>query len=228
MDDFVNFGAFSYSKKLWHPLNAVLNEFDAGTGFDHRTSILSKFYATYNLNGNKGFLPVHSGHWNSVIITYIPPWGGGKETNHSNDFEHWIGPKTPEQIDNFLKNFHELYLKIKKEGYKPLKYKDGFLRVIILRNVRKTKFLVVGGLKRSSILSHCGYKKVWVRLQYPSKNFPGNMPSVVDVKDLDNWPHVINGLYTKKDAMAFFCEYFKEDNRNTFIIENLQDDSRKN
>lgn len=212
VDDLVNIGGFSYSRKQWHPFNAVLNEFDNGKGLDHKTSILSKFYANYNLIENKGFLSVHENNWDSIKIAYIPPWGGGKRVNANNEFEHWIGPKSPEQIDTFLKYFEKLYHKIKKERYRPIKNADGFVRVLVLKKESKVKYLVVGGQKRSSILSHCGYKKIWVRLQYAHRDYPGNMPTVVNIKDLNYWPNVSNGLYTKENAMAFFNEYFEGNN----------------
>lgn len=213
VDDLVNIGAFSYSKKYWHPFNAVLNEFDIEKGLDHQTSVLSEFYAKYDLNEKQGFLMAHNkGSWDSIKTAYVPPWGGGKKVNPNNDFEHWIGPKSPKQIDKFLKYFKDLYYKIKREGYRPLKNGDGFVRVIVLRKNSKVKYLVVGGQKRSSILSHCRYKRIWARLQYQHRDYPGNMPAVVDIRDVDYWPNVSNGLYTKENAMAFFNEYFEGNN----------------
>ncbi len=41
------------------------------------------------------------------------------------------------------------------------------------------------------------------------RDYPGNRPAVVDIKDVDYWPNVSNGLYTKENAMAFFNEYFE-------------------
>lgn len=210
-DDLVNIGAFSYSQKRFHPFNAVLDEFDLGKGDDHITSVLSRFYERYYLAEERGFLPVHKGVWHSTRTVFIPPWGGGKTVDPGNDFEHWIGPKSPDQINRFLRYFKGLYMKIRKEGYRPFINRDGLVRVIKLKKGDKVRLLVVGGQKRSSIISHCGYSKVWVRLQYKFKDYPGNMPPVVDLVEVDSWPNVVNGLYTRDDAIAFFNEYFRDD-----------------
>jgi hypothetical protein len=209
LDDCVNIGGFDYSNKDEHPLLAVLQEFDQGKSNSHKDSILTRFYNEYTCN--KHNWPLSVGQKVGLKeIEYIPPWGGGKKVDPRNDFEHWIGPKTNDQIDAFLKYFKKLYDYIKVYKYRPMRNIRDLIWVHKLVGYEKTKFLVVGGQKRSSILKHCGFKKATVLLQSGGDVYPLNMPSVINVREVAQWRNVKNNKFTNKEATDFFEQYFKE------------------
>ena len=208
LSDCVNIGGFSYGQQGNHPLIRVFSEFDQNTGFDYTTSSLVDFYAK-NQFQNFPVLFCKSNSQNENERSFIPPWGGGKVVNVHNEFEHWIGPKTNEEIDCLLTHLHTIYQVVKEGRFHPLLTVDGFIRVHKLAGETKNKYLVVGGQKRSAILSHCGRKKVFALLQPKDDNYPGNMPAVINVKNVDRWANVVNHMYTREEAVEFFNFYMQ-------------------
>jgi len=211
VDALTNLAAFSFSQDGWHPFTAVLSQLSQDPNGTTASSTLKKFYGRFAPQPSEGFLPVHRDKsWKSPRECYIPPWGGGKVVTCSETFEHWTGPKSNESIVLLLERLKLTYSKLKSEGYRPWAYPDGFIRVCILENSRiDYRCLVVGGQNRAASISHMGYKHVWVRLQPKGKNYPGNMPSRIKIRELDQWRPVSHGKFSRQDASCFFEAYFE-------------------
>jgi len=156
---------------------------------------------------------VHSEcEWESNKACYRPPWGGGKDVDFGEEFEHWTGPKSAESVNSLFHRLIDLYYKIKSEGYKPWSTPDGFIRVCLLEKPNgERRCLVVSGQHRAAIISHLGYKSAWVRLQHPGELYPNNMPNQIKMSQIDTWEKVVSQDYTRRDAQRIFECYFEHD-----------------
>ena len=215
VNSLTNLGAFSYSQTGWHPFNAALKQLDRDPDICPRDSILTQFYDRSNRNTQDGYLPVHSEDgWQSTKTCYLPPWRGGKNVNFDDTFEHWTGPKSEEAVAFLFNRLKSMYHRLRSEGYRPLSYPDGFIRVCVLeRSKGNRRCLVVGGQNRAAIISHLRHDETWVRIQQPSAVYPGNMPSVIKLSETDRWERVVQGEFTNENASRFFDAYFKYDGK---------------
>ena len=210
-----NLGAFSYSQSGWHPFTAALKQLDRDPGICSRNSILTQFYDRFTGDARNGYLPVHSEDgWQSIQTCYLPPWRGGKKVIFDDTFEHWTGPKSDEAVAFLFNRLKAMYSKLKSEGYRPLSYPDGFIRVCVLeRSKGDRRCLVVGGQNRAAIISHLRHAETWVQLQQPSAVYPGNMPNVIKLSEHQRWERVVQGEFTAENASRFFGAYFKYDGK---------------
>jgi hypothetical protein len=209
IDKCVNIGRCSFGSEYSNYLLAVLRQFDQGIGFDHRTSILNVYYKNCSIYNQPGIFLTLQGQekHKSLVRKYIPPWGGGKTVDPRNSFEHWIGPKTLQQIDYFLLDYKKLYERIKKDGYKILQQRFDMIKVHKLVSKNTSKYLVTAGQKRCAILKHCGHKWILVMLSPPGDIYPDNMPPTIDVCNVEKWSNVKSGLFTKRQAINFLSQY---------------------
>lgn len=95
-----------------------------------------------------------------------------------------------------------LYRKIKKQGYQPQRYKDGYIRGYFLKYGNKYRFVVTGGQHRVAALAVLGQTTFKARIQ------PG-YPRVVDVNQVNSWPQVTAGVYSPSQARRVCRLYFQ-------------------
>jgi hypothetical protein len=117
---------------------------------------------------------------------------------------HAFGPMTKEAGLREVNRLYQLLVKIYNEGYCPEVNLDGFIRGYILRRGEDSKFAVTAGQHRLAVLAALDYVTCVVKFQ------PG-IDRVVDVLDVDNWPLVRNGLYSKQQALNIFNGIFEID-----------------
>jgi len=213
VDTLTNLGAFSYGSNGWNPLTMALKEIDEHHDGFSAIDILSSFYQTYDATDSIGYLPVHHHtYWSSIKTCYQPPWSGGKIVRSSDDFEHWTGPKSKNDCRMIYDNLKRVYFMLKSKGYRPSRYPDGWIRVMVLEKSQGDyRCLVVGGQNRAAVVSRLGYKFVWVRKQSKRAPFPDNMGPKIKLKESPFWEKVRSGEYTHEDAHKFFSCYFEFD-----------------
>lgn len=209
----VNMAAFSFSQDGWHPYTELLKQIDNNPDLKPETSVLREFYDRFTPETRDGFLPVHAdGQWESDMTCYRPPWGGGKDVDCGDEFEHWTGPKSAEAVESLFRRINGIYQTLKAEGYHPWTHNDGLIRVIMLEKPNSDfRCLVVGGQHRAAIVSHLGLKTAWVQIQAPGKLYPDNMPNRIKLSQIDTWPGVVSKEYSRRDARRFFESYFEYD-----------------
>jgi hypothetical protein len=115
---------------------------------------------------------------------------------------HAFGPLARETGLEEIKRISKLLVKISNDGYSPEVNLDGFIRGYVLRKGAESRFAVTAGQHRLAILSVLEYENFTVKFQ------PG-FERVVDVGEVELWPLVKNGVYTKQQAINIFNGVFE-------------------
>ncbi|PKM17370.1 MAG: hypothetical protein CVV11_19605 [Gammaproteobacteria bacterium HGW-Gammaproteobacteria-15] len=114
---------------------------------------------------------------------------------------HAFGPVPKEAGLQEVERLYKLLIKISNEGYNPEVNYDGFIRGYIMRRGSESRFSVTAGQHRLAILAALNYKTCLVKFQ------PG-MERVIDVEEVETWPMVENGIYSKQQALNIFNGIF--------------------
>lgn len=130
------------------------------------------------------------------------PWTAHRLTP-ANDRQHF-GPLSRREIKHHALRCRVLYEKIRKEGYLPDRYPDGYIKGYFLRDGKRYRFIVTAGQHRMAVLAALGYKTFNARIQ-------PKFPRVVDVAQAGGWMQVTNGTYTRRQAELVFRLYFQLD-----------------
>jgi len=110
----------------------------------------------------------------------------------------WTGPVSDVKLNIEAKRLHKLLNSINKNGYKRNNNPDGDIKSIVLIDENDNwAWMATTGQHRLSVLSALGYKKIPLRVH-----------KIIDIKDVEIWPNVISGLYTKKEAKQLFNNIF--------------------
>jgi len=207
---------FGYGSGGWNHFTAVLEEMLNSPGFRYSGSVLERFYEYYQpanrkeqLFGaeNASLAPLNRG-WT------ILPWVKTKN-RLVNPAESPVlrlggnphyGPNSKQFGEQECKKLMTSYTLIKKFGYLPEIYPDGYIQGYFLKDGPDYRFQVNEGQHRMAVLGLLGYKTVKAKFN------PEFMP-VVDLKNIAQWPQVKSGLYTKELAEKVFRYYFEEDGR---------------
>ena len=116
--------------------------------------------------------------------------------NHSRH----CGPSTDNLIREQFSNLIILKNIIEEKGYLPHRY--GFIEGLFLEKLNgQTKFVVVQGTHRLSVLIYLKYSDVLVR-QHP------RMLRTIRESESKDWRLVKSGVFTEEDALAYFNAYF--------------------
>ena len=139
---------------------------------------------------------------------FIYPWGtfgdGSLQSKKVVENSRFCGPSSDKFISEEFDRIILLYKKLKKEGYKPMKFPNSFIGGTFLRNENGDyRFIVMQGNHRLSILAHLKYSQVSVRMISQAQK------SVKEI-DINNWIAVKLGYCSSEDAKKFFNFFFKE------------------
>ncbi|UMZ74976.1 hypothetical protein [Natranaerofaba carboxydovora] len=208
--------AFSYSPKGWHYLSALLwqytkeREKDQEQQLEYKNSMLKKYYDTFHPSClqevyfpdmNEKMPPLDKG-WPEL------PWEGPgyryrKLEIFNPDLNVWqhFGPVTEaygrKEFDRTIKAFHS----IEREGYQPEIHPDGYILGFFLKKGDEYTFMVTGGQHRAGSIAVLNYET------FRAKFAPGRKP-VIDIDEIEEWPNVKNGLYSREVATKVFEHYF--------------------
>jgi len=113
----------------------------------------------------------------------------------------FFGPVSDVKIEIESKRYAKLLESIEKKGYNRSNESDGDIEGGILINSNNDwRIIVNGGQHRAIVLAALGYETIPVRV---SRN--------VYEAEVNYWPNVISGLYTKKGALKLFRTIFDGD-----------------
>ncbi len=207
---------FGFNERAWNHFCAVLKEMQACPGLQYEDSILKRFYERFQPQSRQEQLfgalnaplpPLERG-WT------ILPWVETKnrhlspvESPHSRPGgNHQYGPNSEsfgrEQCRRLLDN----YTLIKRHGYIPEVFPDGYIQGYFLKDGADYRFYVNEGQHRMAAVGLLGFEQIRVKFN------PDFLP-VVDIKNIKKWPQVKSGLYSKAVAEKVFYYYFIEDGR---------------
>lgn len=194
----VNPLAFSYANAGWHYYSAFLREMDSSQGDHQSEMLLHRFYELYQPGAFPSFMFANDYPRSNGRSELEQPWLECQSIDHTSDDVHQCGPRSAEAIRADIEQVRFLYEKIKVEGYKPLRYPDGFIRgIFLVRQSGDWRFLVTAGQHRCAVLSHLGVESAWAWLQ------PGYPPYVREI-EAEQWPQVRSGRWSEADALKRF------------------------
>jgi len=120
----------------------------------------------------------------------------------------WLGPTGIKKTKIEANRLLALLKSIKLKGYKRSNEIDGdIIANILIGEKDNWVWQSISGQHRASILSALGYETVYVRIN-----------KFIRREDVEHWPNVVNGFYTKQEALKIFDMIFDSD-FNHLIVE---------
>lgn len=226
LNQIVDLKGFGFGPKKWHPFVKAIEDYQSN-GATKSLSSLKEYYISHcpknAAEAIPGFnktpdifysLPPH--------LYYLTPWTAKntlqvdatiKKWTKKDNLEHGSGQLDLENHGFMLHGpVHEkkLYIEhnrlihltdsIKNFGYDRECGDAGFR---VLKRGDDYLFILSGGVHRAVVMAALGYSHV------PGRFHQG--PVIIDVKDVDYWPQVRNGVWSKKDATNYFNHLFDFD-----------------
>jgi len=113
----------------------------------------------------------------------------------------WLGPVSIKKLHIETSRTVQILQSIQARGYQRLDSLDGDIVVNILVNDDNDwVWQSIGAQHRVSVLSGLGREKVQVRVK-----------KIIRRQDIEYWPNVVNGTYTKEEARKLFDVVFEGD-----------------
>ena len=154
-----------------------------------------------------------------TTTTYLPPIGflpwilseqkflGEKSLTESHGHQAY-GPVSRKKVLLEAKRLRTILESINKHGYVPELfggYPVGTLLVNDIKTPATQRFLLAGGQHRVAALSYLGYTELLV-------TFEAQSPRVIRISEIEIWPGVTSGIFSKELAVTIFNSYFRDDN----------------
>ena len=118
--------------------------------------------------------------------------------NYKEGHQAW-GPVTSKKLNLEVRRLNKCLNSIKKQGYL---IQEGFPRgYFLVKSNEDWVFHIVGGKHRVATLIHLGWNIIPVSIEI-------NWPLLIHQNNLDEWPGVVNGTYSKSEALEIFNAYF--------------------
>jgi len=113
--------------------------------------------------------------------------------------EGWLfcGPVSKQKCRIEAKRIGYVLTQISKQGYVRSDEPDGDVKATALVNNGEWRWLITAGNHRAVAAAALGYKSIPIRVNL-----------VINRDDVDVWPRVIDGLYSKKQALNIFDNIF--------------------
>jgi len=119
-------------------------------------------------------------------------------------FKFW-GPLTTLKGQVEFERLVSVYESIQKHGYTPKDNYNGHIAGSLLTNEKGEYAIIIRtGQHRIAALSALGYRAVPAIIKSDSKR-----PIVINRKDVNNWPYVVNGYFSKNQALEIFDRIMK-------------------
>lgn len=219
---------FSFAPAGWHPLVETIHERDFSAVARYEGSVLQRYYAAFRprtaLEAIPGFeargpcglddLPPHLfwlTPWLGVSVEeldlHIRAWVSGDVREHGlADFDldrHGVpyhGPASAALGHIETRRLASLHRSIGDQGYDRRQGDSRFY--LVCRDGGYRAVLLGGGLHRTAAAASLGYESVPAQFQ---------RPIAVDVRDVDHWPQVRSGVWSRTDALGYVDHLFDFD-----------------
>lgn len=213
----------------WHPFVETLKEYRDGVATRYEDSILKRYYETWRPGSAAEALigfsraPANFHHLPPQCL-FLSPWvahssdeierdvrrwtradlreHGGPKAMHLEHELKYFGPVTPVVGRMEFERLISVYRRIADTGYDR---SCGDVSVRMLRRRGKSIYLNNGG----------GYHRVAAMRVLGYKTVPAvfHVPFVIDVEDVDLWPQVQSGPWSRERALAYANHLFDFDSR---------------
>ncbi|BHH86290.1 hypothetical protein [Desulforhopalus sp. 52FAK] len=218
---------FSFSKDGWHPLSATLAEFHNGICTKYNESVVKSFFEKWqprNLSEAIVCLdqPILSFEKLPSYLLLLAPWIAQTPEELLIDIKSWCrkdyiehdqpdfnfdthgfqfhGPAHKSLVHLEFHRLHSIYQSIMANGYVR---DNGDITVWLLKRGSEIKYYRFGpGSHRIAALMALGYE------DFPAVFFKD---AVIDIEDVDYWPQVRRGFWSKKNAQMYFDGLFDFD-----------------
>ena len=195
----------SYGDEGWHHIRRTLSEYDANPSLEPAASTLALYL--------KRFLPESVSVLANVIDEeplplFVYPWGSYTKRSINTPKNPWTsrfcGPSTDQfVIEEYLRTIH-LYLEMRQNGYRPMKFPNSFIQGAWLEaHNGNRRFVVLQGNHRLAVLAHMRAEPVAVCVTSQALGY-------VREADIENWPLVANGRCSLDNARRIFSLFFRE------------------
>lgn len=161
---------------------------------------------------------------NNLEILSLPPWAGilpwrarslesfkdiieqgTIKDNYSNGViggieNGWAycGPVSDDKLNIETKRINDLIYSIREKGYLRTFDKDGdIIASALVDKEHNWKWLVTNGYHRACVLAAMGFSTLAIRINL-----------VILENEVEFWPHVLDGFYTKEEASKIFIDIF--------------------
>lgn len=110
----------------------------------------------------------------------------------------YCGPVSDQKLKVEARRICNLIYSIRKQGYQRSFEKDGdIVATALIDKNNHWKWLVTNGYHRACVLAAMGFQTIPIRINL-----------IVSVTELEYWPHVLDGFYTKEEAEQIFNSIF--------------------
>lgn len=114
-----------------------------------------------------------------------------------NDGWHFWGPVSDSKLNIETQRLENILSSVKQKGLDRHDGHDGDIRAVILKWGNEWRWQVAGGEHRAAAFAALGFNEVPVRVI-----------QIVQLEDIDLWPGVKNGSYSKETAREVFINIF--------------------
>ena len=220
---------FSYAPEGWHPFVATVQEYAAGAAASYGKSILRAYYDAFQPTTAAEAIP-DSTTWAPEAWRHLPteapeaaPWTSTpfEEVRATTDYwqrrdyaafgfehnpaEHGVsafGPVHPDLGEVEYGRLTELYASIREKGFDR---GSGDVLVTMLKRGSEFRFLKSGGgMHRTAVMAALGHATI-------PATFRRDRAALFDVTDVDYWPNVRAGLWTREAATRYVDHLFDFD-----------------
>lgn len=220
---------FSFSPLGWHPFVATLQEYAAGLAAAYQDSLLHTFYEAWQpataSEAIAGFAPHAPSSFERLpsLDAYLKPWISDSVEELRERFASWyrkdyaqygvaldpavhgdkfFGPVHPDLGEVEYRRLTGVFTSIRTGGYDRQR---GDIRVEVLKRGPELRFLNAGGgMHRMASLAALGYEAV-------PAIFRRRRAALFDVADVDYWPNVRSGVWSRKAAIRYVDHLFDFD-----------------
>lgn len=190
----------------WNHIIETLKEYDKNPNIDFKDTTLYYFLKYFK---PKSISDLVDHNTKNKLKMFCFPWGKANKKLGKKNIQNsrFCGPSSDDFIESEFKNIINLYLKLKKNGYKPYTYPNSHIIGTWLINKQgNSVFLVLGGNHRTAVLSHLGLKKIKVRTNRL-------LIRKVYEKEICNWIPVKEKKCSKIHAKKVFDFFFNQNGK---------------
>ena len=142
--------------------------------------------------------------WDNLELREIRRYSCGfrhhDRQNHQPTHHSWpgYGPQSLKACAKHAKRLLKLYRSLNRNGFRSNRRPDGVPEGVVLRDsCNNIRWITSGGNHRVTVAACLGFESVPIRVM-----------SIVDVRDLADWPGVLTNLFTPSQARKVFEIFF--------------------